>query len=91
MIVTHILIHEAEDIPGCWVGHCLDFDIISQGSHPEHAKEMVEEATIMTILDDLGHGLDPFQRNRASQEDWELFYAAQREVVPGVYAWTFGL
>jgi predicted RNase H-like HicB family nuclease len=66
----HIVIHPAEDVPGQWVSHCLEFDVISQGNDARHALEMVSEAIELTVLDDLAIGRDPRDR-RAPQEDWD--------------------
>lgn len=64
-----IVVEPAEDISGVWVGHCLDFDVISQGSDPREAIEAVIEAVAMTLLDDLQNNLDPRDR-RAPDEFW---------------------
>lgn len=68
MIVT-VVIARAEDLPGQWVAHCLDFDIISHGATVEEAARMVIEATKMTIEDDARAGLDPTTR-RAPEDHW---------------------
>lgn len=64
-----IVVAPAEDISGVWVGHCLDFDVISQGNDPHEAIEAVIEAVAMTVMDDLQAGLDPCER-RAPDEYW---------------------
>lgn len=69
VLTGSIVVAPAEDIAGVWVGHCLDFDVISQGSDPQEAIEAVIEAVAMTVLDDLDAGLDPRER-RAPDEDW---------------------
>jgi predicted RNase H-like HicB family nuclease len=67
-----IYITRAEDIEGCWVAHCVDFNIISQGDSPQQALEMVREALGMTLADDLNRGLDPNKRrNEVTAEDWQ--------------------
>jgi predicted RNase H-like HicB family nuclease len=50
------------EISGQWVSHCLNFDVVSQGDSPEHAYQMALEATELVVLDDLAHGLNPFDR-----------------------------
>jgi predicted RNase H-like HicB family nuclease len=67
-----VLIEPAGDLPGQWVGHCLDLDIVSAGMSPEHALEMVTEAVDECIADDLANGLDPWARRPAPPE----YYAA---------------
>ncbi|HET7502088.1 MAG TPA: hypothetical protein VFK02_13820 [Kofleriaceae bacterium] len=69
VLTGSIVVAPAEDIAGLWVGHCLDFDVISQGSGPHEAIEAVIEAVAMTVLDDLHAGLDPCDR-RAPDEYW---------------------
>jgi predicted RNase H-like HicB family nuclease len=69
-----VLIERSVDIDG-WVGHCLEFDIVSQGDSPQHALAMVKEATGICLLDDLNDGVDPESvRERAPTECWEALY-----------------
>lgn len=70
VFASWIVVEPAEDIPGVWVGHCLDFDVISQGDSPHDAIDSVNEAVAMTVVDDLHHGLDPSER-RAPAEFWD--------------------
>jgi predicted RNase H-like HicB family nuclease len=70
VFASWIVVEPAEDIPGVWVGHCLDFDVISQGDSPHDAIDSVNEAIAMTVVDDLHHGLDPNER-RAPAEFWD--------------------
>lgn len=60
-----VLVHPAEDVPGQWVGHCLELDILSVGTSPEHALAMTTEAVQMCVDDDVAHGWDPFARRPA--------------------------
>jgi len=64
------LIRPAEDLPGQWVAHCLEFDVVSQGDSPKHALEMIVEATAMVIEDDLNSDRNPHSR-RAPSEFWD--------------------
>ena len=68
-----VLVMEAEDIPGEWVSHCLDFDLISQGLSPTDALDAIREAIVMVLEDDLANGLDPLERPRAPERDWVIF------------------
>lgn len=63
-------ITRAEDVPGCWVAYCPDFDVMSMGDAPMHAFDMVREAVALCLMDDLNRGLDPHER-RAPDEAWE--------------------
>ena len=68
-----VYISRAESVPGEWIAHCLDFDIVTQGSSPQQALAMAREAVEMCIADDLNSGLNPFER-RADPEDWAPLY-----------------
>ena len=52
----------SKQIPGQWIAHCLDFDIVTQGDSLEHAAEMLAEATLMVAKDDLARDKNPFDR-----------------------------
>ncbi len=67
----HTLITPAQDVPGLWVAHCLELDVISQGNDPEHALRAIAEAVEMVVEDDLERGDDPLEvRTRAPEECW---------------------
>ncbi len=68
------LIEPSEELKDRWVAHCLDVDVVSYGDSPKHAFEMVCEATVMVILDDLNDGQEPLLR-RAPEELWEPLWA----------------
>lgn len=70
VFASWVVVEPAEDIPGLWVSHCLDFDVVAQGESAQQAIEAVSEAVAMTVLDDVTHGLDPNER-RAPPEYWE--------------------
>ena len=63
----------AEDVPGEWVGHCLELDVVSQGTSLKHAMAMLSEACFMTVCDDLLSARDPLDR-RAPDEYWKALY-----------------
>lgn len=63
----------APDLPGQWIAHCLDFDVVTQGNSLPHTMTMAHEAITMTICDDLDEGRDPAER-RAPQEFWNELY-----------------
>jgi predicted RNase H-like HicB family nuclease len=68
-----VLVTEAEDVSGGWVARCLDLDLISQGSSLDDALDAIREAIVMVLQDDLAHGLNPEDRPRAPDRDWEIF------------------
>lgn len=59
------LIFRSETAPHLWVAHCLELDVISQGSSPLEARQAIEDAVLDTLNDDLSAGLDPLGRNPA--------------------------
>jgi predicted RNase H-like HicB family nuclease len=65
-----VIVTPAEHLPGTWVAHALEFDVVTQGSSAEDALRMVVEALGITLTDDLQEGLDPFRR-RAPAECWQ--------------------
>lgn len=66
-----LLLTPAEDVPGQWIGHCLELDIVSVGTSAEHAAEMAREAVRDCVADDIRDGRDPFARRRAPEEYFE--------------------
>ena len=71
----------APDLPGQWIAHCLDFDVVTQGNSLPHVMNMVLEAVGMTICDDLDDGRDPSER-RAPAEFWEDMYSGVASSTP---------
>lgn len=73
-----VMIRPARDLPGVWVSHCLDLDVVSQGDSLRDAYDSVIEASLMTLADDLTEKRDITER-RAPKEFWdELFKLANR-------------
>lgn len=64
-----IMVYPADDQSGDWMGECPNLNVITWGSSPEHAFEMVLDAATETILDDLELGHDTTKRS-APQETW---------------------
>lgn len=73
-----VLLTRCEDLPDQWAAHCLEFDLVTQGSSIEDAMSMATEAVAQAVVDDLERGLDPFDRPSAPDEDWELFHKTHR-------------
>lgn len=65
-----VVFSPSKGLPGQWVGHCLEFDVFSQGDSLQHAMNMIGEATSMVVLHDLQHGRDPVLR-RAPEKYFE--------------------
>ena len=57
---------------GEWVSHCLDFDVVTQGTSVIHAFKMLHEACGLVVESDLRRELDPRLR-AAPEDDWNRF------------------
>ena len=70
-----VMIERSEDEDGSWLGHCLEFDIVSQGDSPQQAIDMIHEATAMALFDDLNDGVEPTSaRSKAPVEYWQSLF-----------------
>ena len=65
-----VLVTRAIDIPGIWVARCLAIDLVTQGPSLRAAFEMMREAVLMVVADDLLHGLDPLGRSPSEDSYW---------------------
>jgi len=65
-----VIARPSKDVEGQWVGHCLEFDVVSQGDSLDHAIRRVLDATTMVVADDLHKHRDPRQR-RAPEDYFE--------------------
>lgn len=67
-----VLFRPSEQIAGEWIAHCLELDVVTQGTSLRHAGEMIMEAVKMVLDEDLRAKLDPFRRReRTPQEAWD--------------------
>lgn len=76
-----VLVKPAEDVPGQWVGHCLELDIVSVGTSLTHAIEMTAEAACECIADDLSNDRYPLDRRPAPAEFFSELSRLQRDGV----------
>lgn len=84
-----VIVYRDESIPDQWVGHCLDLDIVVQGTDVSQTLEALKEAVGMVVEDDLDHNIDPLERPSAPQEYWEKFFdvvTAGEKVTPSEFA-----
>ncbi|MGK4001529.1 hypothetical protein WMF31_02815 [Sorangium sp. So ce1036] len=65
----------AEDVPGQWLAHCLDIDVMTQGNSLLHAVRMLFEAVVMVAMADREVGQDLRDRKPAPEEDWAAFWS----------------
>lgn len=67
------LIVRSESAPEIWVSVCLELGVISQGDSPGEARQNLQEAVEMVLIDDLSQGLDPYGR-RPAEEKYQRIY-----------------
>ena len=72
-----IVVQQAEDVPGQWLAHCLDFDLFALGENPQQAMEMIAEAISIAVADDVLHKRD-INAHSAPVEFWEKLKEIQR-------------
>lgn len=73
-----LLMYPAPDVPGEWVAHWLDNDVMTQGTGPAHAWQMALEAQGMFMTHYLAAGRMPPMRS-APDADWRRL----RDVLAG--------
>ena len=66
-----LLLRPAADVPGQWLAHCLELDVVTQGNSLQHAIEMAIEAVKMAIEADLEADINPFS-HPAPKEYFDL-------------------
>lgn len=80
-LTAWLVLRRADDVPGQWTAHCLDFDVVTQGNSMLHAIEMAYDAVGIVLSDDQVHSRDPYSR-RAPQRFWDDFYEKFSSSVP---------
>lgn len=63
-----LLVEPAEDVRGAWVAHVLDIGVVTYGFSFREAFDLGLDAARVIVADDLEHGRDPMQRDRAPVE-----------------------
>ena len=63
------VIRKADDVLGEWTAHCLELDVVTQGRSIDHAVEMLFEACMMVLAEDIENRRDWSER-RAPEEHW---------------------
>ena len=75
-VKLHTLIYQAPDVPGQWIAHCLEIDLVTQGNSAPHALEMIAEAIEIVAKDNVARGRPAIEIRPAPAEDWaRLAYA----------------
>jgi len=67
-----IMLQPAIDLPGQWVAHCLEMDVMSQGDSLSNAIESIQEAIELSLMDDLEAGVS---RAGAPGEFWDEWFS----------------
>jgi predicted RNase H-like HicB family nuclease len=73
----NLLIYPAPDLPGQWVAHCLETDLVSQGNDPAHALEMIAEAIELVARQNIEKGRPPLVYRNAPVEVYRMFESAK--------------
>jgi hypothetical protein len=66
-------VQRAADVEGQWVSHCLDIDVVTQGTSLKHAIDMLCEAVTIVVRES-----DLSRHTAAPPEDWELLFSVQK-------------
>ena len=61
----NVCAYAAPDLPGQWIGHCLELDLVTQGNSAQHAIEMLEEALVLVLTESEPQGVPPFRKPEA--------------------------
>lgn len=71
----HLLILRDEEQ---WVAICLDLGVVTQGDTLDEARDMIADAIIETVADDIVHGFDPLDRPKSDDEMWQRYVSVQK-------------
>ena len=71
-----VVLKPSAELPGGWVSHCLELDLVSQGTSYKNALETIREGIFMVILEDLA-----LKRNPLSRRAPEKFFAELKKIV----------
>lgn len=77
-----VVLRPSGEIEGEWLAHCLQLDLVTQGTSPQHAIQMAREAIELVVLDDLNHDLDPLDRPQADAACWDEYDDVTRNGLP---------
>lgn len=69
----HAVIYPAPDVPGTWISHCLELDIMSLGNSAPHALDMLAEAIQLTAAENIKDGRPPLHFRSAPADVWDQF------------------
>ncbi|MDP3767844.1 MAG: hypothetical protein Q8S13_07500, partial [Dehalococcoidia bacterium] len=68
-----VVARRSPDVEGEWEAHCLELDVVTQGTSLKHSFQMAVEAVCMTLASDVDAHRDPLER-RAPQQFWDELY-----------------
>jgi predicted RNase H-like HicB family nuclease len=83
-----VLIQRAADVPGQWVAHCLNVDVMSQGDSPLDARDSLLEAFQIVFEHEIDCGRNPLDRKAAPQEYFDLWNRVMQHGRPGNFSET---
>jgi len=64
----------APNVPGDWLAHCLELDLMSQGSDALQAIELLKQSIAMLVGE--AESLPPFEIRDPPAEAWQTFSSA---------------
>ena len=67
-----VVVYPAPDVPGQWIAHGLETDIVTQGDSVDHAIEMMADAVGSLAEYHAERGLFPLRLTPAPREVWDL-------------------
>jgi hypothetical protein len=76
-----LAIYPAGDVPGQWIAHCLECDLVSQGDSVDEAQRMLKESMTTLVAYNVSHGLAPLTFRLAPLEIWRAVGATPPESI----------
>lgn len=70
----HAVVYPSRNLPGEWVSHCLELDLMSQGSSAHEAINLLVEAISLSAQWAMEEGLPPLEMKSAPPEAWKLYH-----------------
>jgi predicted RNase H-like HicB family nuclease len=75
--LLHAVVFPADDVPGSWIAHCLELDMVTVGNSEDHAMTMLDEAIALVAARRAQDGDFPFDFRPPPHEAWDKFLVAE--------------
>ena len=66
---TLVYVYPADDVPGQWIAHAIENDVVTVGDDVEHAIHMGIEAAVCVAFEDYSLGIDPRERGKKTPSE----------------------